>query len=180
MDKSSKTIQFAHIVLKHDLLLGHLNWTIAGVAKESGYSRAWVYKQFGSTKKQILLDSLKLALSHQLVVTPEKEKKIAEEGSLAIFLETRESILNYPEASFFVFKFYFSDCIFGETIREIDAKYRQGLSRRYKLETPFQESFVRSFIHGVALGPFLTKDDYIKLAKTATDPRLHEFIKNLE
>ena len=179
MDKTEKTIHFAHIVLKHDLLHGHLNWTIAGVAKEADYSRAWVYKQFSSTKSEILLSSLKLALDHQLVVSSEKEKKISEEGAVSVFMETRKSIAQYPEASMFVFKYYFSDTIYGETIRAYDKKYSEGLVRRHKLETKFQERFLRSLIHGIAVGPFLNQSDYISMAEAAMNPKLHEFLKEL-
>ncbi len=180
MNKVSKLNIFSNIVLREEMLKGHLKWTVSLVAKEADVSRAWAYKNFGPDKNEILYQSLNTALDDFLCLSEERMELLKNEGATAVFLRSRELLTETPEIISFYLKYFFSDCRFGELIRSKENYYvRHGLTNRRNLKNRFQANFLRSLQHGTVLAFFLNPEETNELIDFSVSEKFLDWLRQM-
>lgn len=156
MKKPNKLNLLSYIVLKHEIRKGHLKWAVSQVAKEAKISRSWIYKYLGSTKEEILLNSVRQTVEDFFLISEERREILATKGLTAAFMRSREVLSLYPEVYAFYFMHYGRDNAYGKVIRHTEKDYFENhLMKRHQLKNPFQGSFLRAFSHGLATSFYL-------------------------
>lgn len=100
-------------VLLHELIKGHLKWSLSDISKHSGITRSLIYYYMGKEKEQILQEAIRFML--ELFFNTNIDKRLGVEGRMELVLT---QIRQMPH----IFLYYVSERIknsdYGMMIRE--------------------------------------------------------------
>lgn len=100
-------------VLLHELIKGHLKWSLSDISKHSGITRSLIYYYMGKEKEQILQEAIRFML--ELFFNTNMDKRMGVEGRMELVLT---QIRQMPH----IFLYYVSERIktsdYGMMIRE--------------------------------------------------------------
>jgi len=178
--KDEKYIKLSYIILSQDIQKGHLGWNVSSIAKESGFSRGWIYKYLGKDKKNILYTALKIFIDDLFYLTVSKQELLKDIGLEEAFIEAKKVTVKYPELYLFYQKYGCQNSEIGEYIRKRERKYIEDiLFSRNHLKNKFQAYFFRSIIHGVGSSLFLSDDLMKKLISFCFSEHFQSYLKTV-
>lgn len=100
-------------VLLHELIKGHLKWSLSDISKHSGITRSLIYYYMGKEKEQILQEAIRFML--ELFFNTNIDKRLGVEGRMELVLT---QIRQMPH----IFLYYVSERIkdtdYGVMIRD--------------------------------------------------------------
>lgn len=100
-------------VLLHELIKGHLKWSLSDISKHSGITRSLIYYYMGKEKEQILQEAIRFML--ELFFNTNMDKRLGVEGRMELVLT---QVRQMPH----IFLYYASERIkstdYGVMIRE--------------------------------------------------------------
>jgi hypothetical protein len=114
-----------------------------------------VYRYFGSSKKSILLEALKVFIEdHYAFTGKDKELSVAERIKRA-----RARMVEYPEAVLFYQKWRSKESWLKGEFVKAERRYQKTLSKRFPEMSPEKITMMHAFFHGVVTAPFITPDE---------------------
>ena len=142
-------------VLLHELIKGHLKWSLSEISKHSGVTRSLIYYYMGKEKEQILQEAIRFML--ELFFNTNLDKGLGIEGRMELILV---KIREMPH----IFLYYVSERIkkthYGAMIREREEALFIYMENDLKIS---RESVLKLFFLEVGavafqLEPSLAKD----------------------
>jgi len=116
-------------VLFHELIKGHLNWSLSDVSKHSGVTRSLIYYYMGKEKEQILAEAVRFML--ELFFNTNHEKSLGVEERMVMVL-TQIRLMPH------IFLYYTSERIkdseYGGIIRNAEADLFKYLEVELQLD----------------------------------------------
>lgn len=180
MSKEKKINHFSYLVLKHEVLKGHLSWKVSAVAKEARVSRAWVYKYHGSKKSEILYNAVRNVMEDSFLLSEERRELIKKKGLATAFLKSRENVSETPEALIFYYMHFERKTIYGKLIREIEAKYfKDHLMVRNGFSNQFQGYLLRCLTHGLGSAVFLNEQQTKQMIQFVVSADLNAWLRGI-
>lgn len=156
--KEDKIFQVALSIFELEELHGHLGWKVTQIVEVSGVSRSLIYRYFGSSKEEILLEAVKAFLMRFYGFDGEEKLSFIEKLTNA-----RKLIEDYPQAGMFYLKWRTSESDLKDEFLKIEGLYQQALK---EMLPHFNEEELMAFhvcIHGFVTAPFLKSGEVEKV-----------------
>jgi len=151
------------IVFDLELSEGHLRWKVTELAKRSGVSRALIYKYLGSSKEEIIINSIEIVSSLiQGYSSPSRDEHWEKGKQELSIIESYEISRNYQSAM--AFYFYWSSKK-NSPYRGIFLKNEKRIRKRLERLYPNKDSSdpkiltIRFLLAGYLNQPFTNKKE---------------------
>lgn len=159
MNKQKKLIDLCAVVIRQDVLQGHLKWKVTDIARKSRVPRSRIYEVLGAGKEAMLKNALSLLLAEIYGLSPERRQQRAIGGPLDGIFASRAIVSETPELLSFYFRHRDRANEIGAVIRQFEKEYLGLVAEQTGLKDPDLLLFIRTAIHGISVAPFLSKRD---------------------
>lgn len=163
--KYEKLIALSIQVIRQDVLHGHLRWKVTELSRTSHFSRSRIYELLGASKPMILRNALVILLEEMYGLSAERQEFDKKHSQFEGFLVSREMVITHPELLAFYFRNRNRKDEIGEIMRTNEKRFLKRVEEKTGLKDPALVLFIRTFIHGVSLAPFLDDRDVSALMR---------------
>lgn len=162
--KTSKILKVSLTVLSLDAHHGHLAWQVTRLARSSRVARSWIYANLGSTKEKIVESALVTVLEEIYGLNDERRDVDPHLTTFEGVWRSRDIVLEQPELLSFYFLHRARPTKIAQIIRDYEAKYFARVQQQTSVRGRLPALFIRTFIHGLALAPFVSREEFKDLA----------------
>lgn len=145
--------RIAYAVFSLEDLHGHLKWKITDLGRKVKISRSLIYEYLGSTKKDILSNSVRVFINDFYGFNGDSQLSPSERIKNA-----RSMIIKNPETVFFYHKWRSKNSWLHQEFVEVEKKFRKKLNEESPTLKEKEVLALHALIHGVVTSPFLTPD----------------------
>lgn len=150
--KNEKMRHISACVLSLDINKGHLHWKVTELVRRARVSRGIVYRYFGSTKEEILTNSVKTFVANLIEIMSKANSTPLPE----VLFQMRAFIEQYPDTALFYQRWRGHD---GLIQKEFIA-FEEEIQRTLKLVMPSltEEELLTAtvLVYGLTTAPFIS------------------------
>lgn len=160
-NKNNTLRRVSHTVFELEESHGHLCWNVTTLARKAKLSRSLIYEYLGSSKKEILLSSLRNFITEFYGLDDFKSPKTFAEQ----IQDARERMILYPDAILFYQKWRSKESWLQSEFIEIEKRFQRKLKINFPNLNEEQILSLHTIIHGLVTAPFLSSDQSIIIVK---------------